>query len=188
MRALGVSVLGVLLVLGCSPTAPGRQIKTANDLLEQEDAAAREDEAARRANLQTRSEAESGEVREQIPFDHRHADIELTRAARNAAQCPSVVTEDVTATKVAVRLTFNNEGKVPKAGKDESGNEVADGALLSGVAADTALGKCVLNAMRAVQVQKFTGPSVVIDWPIEFVAKSSDASTTSPAKAPKPAK
>jgi hypothetical protein len=154
-----------LIVASCGPSQTGGSIKTPQERIAEQEALAIEDERRAAAKEQNYTADDLADDDEKKPYDVAHAKRELTRAARNASDCPKVVTEEVTAKEAMVRLKFNNDGKV-----------IREQTKLSGVAADSSIGRCVLNAMQNVIVPKYTGDEVEVDWKISFVSEDDSAS------------
>lgn len=155
MRAVPLLVVSCLL-LSCGGPSQRRTIKTPDEIIAEQEAIAIEEERLRAGKEETYSDDDLADE-EQAPFDARHAKIELTRAARSAADCPSVVTEQVSVPQVVVRIKFGNDGKV-----------LSGATEISGVGSESALARCVLNAMEAVVVPKFGGSPVTVDWKVPF--------------------
>lgn len=165
MRA-AVLIGFALLVASCGPSQGGGHVKTPDEIIDEQLALEMEDERRAAARKQTYSAAQIADDDEGKKYDTTHAQRELKRAERNAKQCPNVVTEEVTAKKAVVRLTFQNDGKVDRKLTQ-----------LSGVEVESSVGVCVLNAMQAVVVPKFTGDPIVVDWAIVFSTEEDSEET-----------
>ncbi len=152
-----------LMVASCGPSQSSRTIKTPDELIAEQEALAIEDERRAAAREQEYSDSDLADDDEGKAYDVAHAKRELTRAARNASDCPNVVTEEVTAKEAVVRLTFGTDGKVQSS-------------ELSGISRESSVGRCVLNAMENVVVPKFTGEPVQVDWKIPFSSEDEDES------------
>ena len=150
-----------LMVVSCGSTQSSGNLKTPQERVAEQEALAIAEERRVAGQEQNYSDAELADDDSGKPYDVAHAKRELTRAARGAADCPKVVTEEVTAKEAIVRLTFGTDGKVQSA-------------ELSGVDRETSVGRCVLNAMQGVIVPKFTGEIVQVDWKVSFVGEGDE--------------
>lgn len=151
----------VALVCAVAPLACGGEqarVKTPQERLEEEMLLA-EEQTARQEEDMYRFEEATTDSERAAEFDEDQANIELTRAARSAKDCPaSLPPEDLKEFRkgvAKVTLTFSNEGRV----KDKS---------VSHEYADTPVGNCVLRAMGAVIVPVYHGPEKVVEWDIEL--------------------
>ncbi len=147
-----------LMVASCGSSQSSGSVKTPQERVAEQEALAIEEERRAASQEQNYPDADLADDDDGQAYDVPHAKRELTRAARGAADCPNVVTEEVTAKEAVVRLTFGTDGKVQSA-------------ELSGVDRETSVGRCVLNAMEGVVVPKFTGEPVQVDWKISFVSE-----------------
>ena len=88
----------------------------------------------------------------------------MTRAARSAQTCVGVVSADSPRGKGTVTLTFGNDGHVKKA-------------TIAAPFEGTEMGKCALNAMKAVIVPPYKGNEITLDWEVDLTPqKKSDDS------------
>ncbi|MEZ4224608.1 MAG: hypothetical protein R3B13_26900 [Polyangiaceae bacterium] len=147
-----------LLLVACGPSYGGQNVKTPEELVEEQERLGEEQEKeSARNDYDTGPDTET-DLEKQKKFDKKQADLELKRAARSGETCAGVVSEEGPSGKASVTLVFANDGHV---------KESSIGAPF----ADTAIGKCVLNAMKAVIVPAFVGPEETIEWEVEVKAK-----------------
>jgi hypothetical protein len=151
--------LGFLFACG-GPSSEGQGVKTPDELIAEQERLA--DEQAKQSSSETPTgEAGETDLEKKNKFDKRQADLELKRAQRSAETCPSAVTEESHGGTATVHMVFGNDGHV----KD---------ATISAPFDDDAVGKCALNAMKAVVVPPFDGPEEAIDWELNLDKKESD--------------
>jgi hypothetical protein len=155
LSVVGFSALG--FSVACGGGYGGEQVKTPDEIVAEQEALAVEDEKRRDATDTGVVGDEELESDQKQKFDVRQAKIELKRATRSAVTCPGSIGTDekLPAPKATVTLTFANHGNVSKANIDAAFN-------------DSAIGKCVLRAMKAVIVPPFAGQEVVVDWEVDF--------------------
>jgi hypothetical protein len=89
-------------------------------------------------------------------WDARQAELEMHRAANSAESCPESVTEKAPKGRAAVTVTFSNDGHVKSATIADPYSE------------ETAVGKCVLRAMKAVIVPAYQGAEQTLNWEIDL--------------------
>ncbi len=158
MRRAHYVLLGAALALSVAcrggPKGESQGAKTPQDMLEEQLRLAEESEKSAAARGDTTEEVET-DLEKKRKFDKVQAKRELLRAARNAAQCPSVVDEEGPGGSATVRLTFDPAGHVTDA---EIGSEFTD----------TRLGKCILRAMKAIIVPTYDGGPVSVDHEIKL--------------------
>ena len=156
MRAVWlVSIVG--LCVGCGSGFKGDRAKTPDEIVAEEEAEGAKDverEKIADSEFTGDEELESDKI---ARFDKRQAKMELARAARSAVTCPgSIGTEtQLPSQTTTVTLTFANEGHVKSASIDSN-------------YADSPIGKCVLRAMKAVVVPRYSGSEVTTEWTIDF--------------------
>ena len=150
-----LSVMG--FAVACGGGYEGEKVKTPDEIVAEQEAIAAEDEKREDATDTGVVGDEELESDKKQKFDVRQAKIELKRATRSAVTCPGSIGTDEkpAAPKATVTLTFGNNGNVSKATIDQAFN-------------DTAIGKCVLRAMKAVIVPPFAGQEVSVDWEVDF--------------------
>lgn len=151
----------VALVFACGgPSSSGQGVKTPDELIAEQEALAAEQE--KQEGDKPVVEAGETDLEQKNKFDKRQADLELKRAARSAETCPSAVTEQSPGGKATVKMTFGNDGHV----KDASISAPFD---------ENAVGKCALNAMKAVVVPPFDGPEESVEWELNLEKKEEPA-------------
>lgn len=168
MQRTLVSAVALLSVAFASVACGGGEqarVKTPEEQLAEELAAAEADARRREESLDRFDEATT-DSEKAAQFDERQAELELTRAARSAQDCPgSLPPEEQKAFQkgiAKVTLTFSNDGRV----KEKSISSNYD---------DTAVGACVLRAMGAVIVPVFEGPAKTVEWDVDLTGESKKA-------------
>jgi len=187
MRRMKRIVFGALLLpfatflsalAGCGgPSSQGQDIKTPDQLLEEQEKQGAEDEKNKQAhsddydNNVTKTEDEKNRE-----WDEVGADRALKQAARSAETCPDSVTEKAPKGKGTVTLVFKNDGNVKS-------SEIAP------PYSDTPVGECVLRAMGSVIVPSYQGAEKQVTWEVDLNGKKTDNEVKKPpeAKAEKPA-
>ncbi len=150
----------LFLFVGCGgPTGEVHHAMTPDEMLAQQEAMAAKDEQKADESGYTDDteavdnyEADSDEEKKK-QFDDAQTEIELKRAARSAETCGGVV-QDGPRGMAKVNLIFTNNGHV----KESS---------IEAPFAETRVGECVLNAMKAVIVPTFAGPDKAVSWEID---------------------
>ena len=150
-RWLGLLALGMA---ACGPTYGGQDVKTLDQLLDEQEKLGDEQLKRQQANSPLDASG-STEDEKKRQWDAKQADLEMKRAARSAETCPESVTEKAPKGKCAVSLTFANDGHV---------KEVSIGTPYT----DNAVGKCVERAMKAVVVPAYTGSEQHLEWEIDL--------------------
>jgi hypothetical protein len=160
LRMRAVWLIGAVgMCVACGGGYAGDRAKTPEEIVQEEERLAEEDQRDRDAYGDVEDGGEELEVDKKAKFDVRQSEMELKRASRSAATCPGTVEEKAPTESVVVTLTFANTGNVKGASLDEQ-------------YADTKIGQCVLRAMKAVIVPKYTGAEVEVPWKVEFVDAS----------------
>lgn len=154
MRTVHLVVVGALLAACGGPKGESQGAKTPQELLDEQLRLAEEDEQ-KRADRGDSIEAGETDLEKKQKFDKVQAKRELTRAARNAAQCGGVVTEEGPGGEADVSLTFAPEGHVKSS-------------TISSEFEGTGVGKCIMRAMNAVIVPAYDGGDVTVDWTIKL--------------------
>jgi len=137
-------------------------VKTPDELIAEQEAAGDE---------QLRNQKKAGDYDDTSPgttdedkrraWDSKQGDIELHRASHSAESCPESIQEKTTKGKPAalakatLAITFANDGHVKTA-------------TIAPYEEDSALGKCVLRAMKAIIVPAYEGSEQVINWEIDL--------------------
>jgi hypothetical protein len=150
-------VLGFVFACG-GPSNEGQGVKTPEELIAEQERLADEQakqEAAEESDLGPAGETD---LEKKNKFDKRQATLELKRAQRSAETCPNAVTEESHGGTATIHMVFGNDGHVKEA-------------TISAPFDDDAVGKCALNAMKAVVVPPFDGPDEPIDWEVNLDKK-----------------
>lgn len=154
-------LVAALAVVACGPDLQGQDVKTPDEIIEEEERAAEEAErkkAAEGDDTELAADEQETDLDKKAKFDEKQADLELKRAARSAETCVGVVTEAGPKGTGKVTLVFGNDGKVTESKIDPPFH-------------DTALGKCVLRAMSGVILPKFVGDPVTKEWEINLTGE-----------------
>jgi hypothetical protein len=154
-RILGLSVVGVLS-MACGPSMEAGHVKTPDELIAEEEAKGAEQMRNQRdSGAYDDASAETDEDRRR-GWDADQAKLEMQRAARSAESCPESVTEKAPKGMANITVTFGNDGHVKSASSSEPYGE------------DTAVGKCVLRAIKAVIVPAYEGSEQTLNWEIDL--------------------
>jgi len=156
-------VLGVILVgfvVGCGPSLEADHVKTPDELIAEEEAKG-EEHLRNQRNSADYDSASAGETEEdkRRGWDEKQADLEMRRAARSAESCPDAITEKVEKGRASVALTFANDGHVKNA------------TISAPYTEDSAIGKCVLRAMKAVIVPAYQGAQQTVNWEVDLTGE-----------------
>ncbi len=159
MPAMRAAILGFCVVglVACGPNMEADHVKTPDELIAEEEAKGAEMMKNQRdsGDYDTASAGETDEDKRR-GWDEKQGDIEMHRAANSAETCTGAVTEKVQKGKAAVTVTFSNDGHVKSATIGEPYGE------------ETAVGKCVLRAMKAVIVPSYQGEEKTLNWEIDL--------------------
>lgn len=148
---------------GCGPGSGGQDVKTPDQLIEEQDRLAQEDEKNKKARGV--DESYSGEETDQEKkkkFDKKQTKMELQRATMSAESCPGVVYEqegkehprgDFKAT-----ITFQEDGTV----KAITIPSPFDG---------KPVGDCVIQAYKHVIIPPYVGGEQIVDWDVSLKDK-----------------
>jgi len=166
------AIIGLVMLSACGGGGGSHHAKTPDELIADQEKAADEQAKESEKNPPPISDEET-DAEKRAKFDKKQADLELKRAARSAESCPNSVSEPGPAGTAKVTLTFQPDGHV----KDAS---------IGAPFTDTAVGKCVLNAMKAVVVPAYDGNDETMDWDIEL--KAAEPKKEEPGKGKTPAK
>ena len=155
-RILGICIVG-LVAAACGPSMEADHVKTPDELIAEEEAKGAEQMRNQR-DSGAYDDASVGETDEdkRRGWDTKQANIEMHRAANSAESCPDAVTEKAPKGMANVTVTFANDGHVKTATINEPYGE------------DTAIGKCVLRAMKAVIVPSYVGGEQTLNWEIDL--------------------
>ncbi|MCA9596034.1 MAG: hypothetical protein KC776_22120 [Myxococcales bacterium] len=148
-----------LFVAACGPSYGGQGVKTPEEIVAEQEQMGAEQEAQEK---DYQGSAEETDLEKKAKFDKKQTELELKRAERSGETCPGVVTEEGPTGTAHVTLLFANDGHV----KDASIAAPFEG---------TQVGNCVLNAMKAVIVPRFTGPEETVEWEVHVEAKADDS-------------
>ncbi len=164
MRNWFLGLAGVLVLAGCGPSYGGQPVKTPEQLVaDQEKIADQEAKSNKNDDTSDTDVPEDTDEQKKKAFDKHQAKLELARAARSAQTCVGVVSQDSPKGKGTMTITFGNDGHVKKATIDAP----FDG---------TDMGKCAINAMKAVIVPPFKGSDVTMNWDVDLSPKKKDDS------------
>jgi hypothetical protein len=158
-------------VWGCGPAYGGQDVKTPDQLVEEQDQLAKEDEARKKSRGDDPSAyaGEETDAEKKRQFDKKQTEMELKRATRSAESCPGVVAEqekkDHPRGDTRVSVTFQEDGTV---------RQISIPAPFDG----TPVGDCVMRAYKSVIVPPYTGGDQIIDWELSLkdAPKAADAS------------
>jgi hypothetical protein len=156
-RILGSFILG-LVAAACGPSMEADHVKTPDELIAEEEAKGAEQMKNQRDSGDYDTDSSAGQTDEdkRRGWDAKQSDIEMHRAANSAESCPESVTEKAPKGMANITVTFGNDGRVKSATINEPYGE------------DTAVGKCVLRAMKAVIVPPYQGGEQTLNWEIDL--------------------
>jgi len=171
-RILGSFILG-LVAAACGGSMEADHVKTPDELIAEEEAKGAEQLKNQRDGGDYDTDNSSAETDEdkRRGWDTKQADIEMHRAANSAESCPESVTEKSPKGMAGLTVTFGNDGRVKSATLNEPYGE------------DTAVGKCVLRAMQAVNkrsIGRSTSRAARRRSPVPWAAKPPRAKRKSP--------
>ncbi|HEX4335078.1 MAG TPA: hypothetical protein VH062_04140 [Polyangiaceae bacterium] len=165
------------LLSACGPSYGGQDVKTPDQLVDEQDQIEQADEKNKKArgvdDANVGSEETDAEKKRE--FDRKQVDLELKRATRSAESCPGVVAEQETKDHprgdTRVSITFQEDGTV---------RQVSIPSPFDG----TAIGDCVVRAYKAVIVPPYNGGDQIIDWDVSLKdeAKAAGAKTKGKSK------
>jgi hypothetical protein len=154
-------LLGAISMWGCTTIGGGQDVKTPDQLVEEQDQLAKQDEARKKARGDDPS-AYSGEetdAEKKRAFDRNQTEMELKRATRSAESCPGVVAEqekkDHPRGETRVSVTFQEDGTV---------RQISIPSPFDG----TPVGDCVMRAYKSVIIPPYTGGDQIIDWDLSL--------------------
>jgi hypothetical protein len=138
-------------------------VKTPDELIaEQEQAGAEQMQRQKNAGDYDEVSGETDEDKRR-GWDAHQSELEMSRAANSAESCPESVTEKSPKGKATVSATFGNDGHVKSATISDPYGE------------DTAVGKCVLRAIKAVIVPAYQGAEQTVNWEIDLTGAKKSA-------------
>jgi hypothetical protein len=149
------------LVSACGPSYGGQDVKTPDQLVDEQDQIEAKDEANKKARGVDDSNvgSEETDAEKKREFDHKQVDLELKRATRSAESCPGVVAEQETKEHprgdTRVSITFQEDGTV---------RQISIPSPFDG----TPIGECVVRAYKAVIVPPYTGGDQIVDWDVSL--------------------
>lgn len=163
MKRLVCLVLLSLNGSGCGPGSGGQDVKTPDQLIEEQDKLGMEDEKKKKARGVDESySSEETDSEKKKQFDKKQTKMELQRATMSAESCPGVVYEqegkehprgDFKAT-----ITFQEDGTV---------KQITIPAPFDG----KPVGDCVMQAYKHVIVPPYTGGEQIVDWDVSLKDK-----------------
>ena len=161
MKRLCIAI--ATLVSACGPSYGGQDVKTPDQLVDEQDQLEKQDEAkakARGTDDTASLSHEETDAEKKREFDRKQVDLELTRATRSAESCPGVVAEEEKKGEhprgdTRVSITFQEDGTV---------KQIAIPSPFDG----TPIGKCVTQAYKAVIVPPYTGGDQIVDWDVSL--------------------
>lgn len=159
--ALGALVLGVLTA--CGPSMEADHVKTPDELIAEQEAAGAEQMKNQRDSDAYDSTSETTDEDKRRGWDAKQGEIEMSRAANSAESCPESVTEKSPKGKATVAVTFGNDGHVKSATISDPYGE------------GTAVGKCVLRALKAIIVPAYEGAEQTLNWEIDLTGAKKSA-------------
>jgi hypothetical protein len=160
MKRLCVCLL-VLGASGCGPSYGGQDVKTPDQIVdEQEQLGAQEEKAEKARDANDVGSTEETDSEKKREFDQKQTKLELERATISAQSCPGVVagteTKDHPRGDTRVTVTFQQDGTV---------KEVTIPSPFDG----TPIGDCVLQAYKKVIVPPYdTGGDQIMDWDVSL--------------------
>lgn len=164
MQRVALSFFMVGFLSACGPSMEADHVKTPDELIaEQEQAGA--ELMQKQKNSGDYDDASAGETDEdkRRGWDAKQSELEMSRAANSAESCPESVTEKSPKGKATVAATFGNDGHVKSATISDPYGE------------STAVGKCVLRAIKAVIVPAYQGAEQTVNWEIDLTGAKKSA-------------
>jgi hypothetical protein len=156
-RILGFVALG--LVTACGPSMEADHVKTPDELIADQEAAGAEQVKNQRDSSDYDTTSEKTDEDKRRGWDTKQGNIEMHRAANSAESCPESVTEKSPKGRATVAVTFGNDGHVKNVTISDPYSE------------ETAVGKCVLRALKAIIVPAYQGGEQTLNWEIDLTGK-----------------
>jgi hypothetical protein len=156
----------VLLALSssaCGPGSGGQDVKTPDQLIEEQEKLAMEDEKKKKARgVDEPYSSEETDQEKKKKFDKKQTKMELMRATMSAESCPGVVYEqegkEHPRGDFKVTVTFQEDGTV----KSVTIPSPFDG---------KPVGDCVIQAYKHVIVPPYVGGEQIVDWDVSLKDK-----------------
>lgn len=155
-------VLGALvssLLMACGPSMEADHVKTPDELIAEQEAAGAEQMKNQKDSSDYDTTNEKTDEDKRRGWDTKQGDIEMHRAANSAESCPASITEKTQKGRATVAVTFANDGHVKSVTISDPYGE------------DTAVGKCVLRALKAIIVPAYEGSEQTLNWEIDLTGK-----------------
>lgn len=155
-------VLGALvssLLMACGPSMEADHVKTPDELIADQEAAGAEQEKNQKNSSDYDTTNEKTDEDARRGWDKKQSEIEMHRAVNSAESCPESVTEKSPKGRATVAVTFGNDGHVKTATISDPYGE------------DTAVGKCVLRALKAIIVPAYQGAEETLNWEVDLTGK-----------------
>jgi hypothetical protein len=151
------------VISACGPSNEGQDVKTPDQLVDEQDQIEQQDEKNKKARGVDDSSAlanQETDEEKRKEFDRKQVDLELKRATRSAESCPGVVAEEEKKGEhprgdTRVSITFHEDGTV---------GQVVIPSPFDG----TPLGECVIRAYKAVIVPPYKGGDQIVDWDVSL--------------------
>jgi len=135
----------------------GDHVKTPDELIaDQERLGAEQEKNQRNNSAYDDTSAGPTEEEKKRGWDAKQADLEMHRAANSAESCPESVTEKSPKGRAAVTVTFGTDGHAKNVSVAEPYGE------------NSAVGKCVLRAIKAVIVPAYEGSEQTLNWEVDL--------------------
>ena len=163
MKRLVCLVLLSLNGSACGPGSGGQDVKTPDQLIEEQEKLGMEDEKKKKArgvDESYSSEATDSEKKRQ--FDKKQTKLELMRATMSAESCPGVV--------------FEQEGKEHPRGEFKASITFQEDGTVRQVSIPSPfdgkpVGDCVVQAYKHVIIPPYTGGEQIVDWDVNLKDK-----------------
>jgi hypothetical protein len=157
MQRAALSFLVVGTLWACGPSMEADHVKTPDEIIaEQEQAGAEQMQKDRSSGAYDDTSAGETDEDRRRGWDAKQGELEMSRAANSAESCPESVTEKSPKGKATISATFGNDGHVKSATISDPYGE------------STAVGKCVLRAIKAVIVPAYQGAEQTVNWEIDL--------------------
>lgn len=155
MRCLYVAAAAALLfTASCGPSYGGDDVKTPDQIVAEQEKLGAKENAQEQNTLNEGPDTEINTDKRK-PFDKTQTKLALSQAGRSAETCVGVVTQAGPQGKATFTITFANDGHVKSASVDPP-------------FAGTDLGRCALQAMKAVIVPPYRGSEVTMNYDVQL--------------------